>query len=87
MLNQLTGECLPLEVEGMNPVVIEENGPESNSIFNMFEGEATIPNGENLAKKLDHQHKINNHDSPEYWDGVLAYLMNLKLPENRKERA
>jgi RNase H-like domain found in reverse transcriptase len=87
MLNWLAGECLPLEVEWMDPIIIEEDDHKSNLLFHVFEGEAIVPDGETLANKPDHQHKTYDHDSPEYWDEILAYLTSLNLPENCKWRA
>jgi hypothetical protein len=42
VLNRLTGECMPLEVEWADPIVVEYEGYESNLLLEAFEGEATI---------------------------------------------
>lgn len=52
VLNRATGECLPLEVKWLDPIVIEEDSRESNLIFRMFEGKAVVPNRESSADKL-----------------------------------
>jgi RNase H-like domain found in reverse transcriptase len=83
-LNHLTGECMPLEVEWADPIIIEYRGCKSNLSLKAFEGKATILNNEDSVEKLDHKHKVYDHDSPEHWDEILAYLMNLKLPEDCK---
>jgi hypothetical protein len=86
-LNHLTGKCMPLEVKWADPIVVEYEGYESNPLLKAFEREATLPDDESLAERLDHKHKTYDHDSADYWDKILAYLTNLKLPEDCKHHA
>jgi RNase H-like domain found in reverse transcriptase len=85
-LEHLMGECLPLEVHWTEPLVLDA-GRQSFETLEAFEGEVIMPDDDTAAEKLRHQHKAYKHDSPDYWNKILAYLTNLKLPEDRKRRS
>ena len=81
-LERLDGECKPLEVYWVTPIDIEEDQE-----FGVFESEIMDVDENSAAAKRDHPHKVYEHDTPEYWNELLAYLTSLKLPEDRTRRS
>jgi hypothetical protein len=84
-LNHLNGECKPLEVEWTKPTLVTAKVLDDELTFEAYEGEVSIPNEDESIRKLNHKHKTYEHNIPEYWNEILAYLSNLMLPENQKQ--
>ena len=89
-LSRVLGECLSLEVNwetdkalvpvGGNPLLFEgrvnvaENGDENADA-----------EGDEMADEQPHRGHLADNDSEEFWDAILRYLLELKLPEGKDE--
>ena len=89
-LSRVLGECLSLEVDwetdeplvpvGGNPLLFEGR-------VNMVENgdENADAEGNEMADEQPHRGHLADNDSEEFWDAILRYLLELKLPEGKDE--
>ena len=74
-LNQVPGEAKALECQWTSPQML---------LYDccwVYAGEAEEIDVEEESQKMDHCHLVQDKDSEDYWNKILAYLHLGKLPE------
>jgi len=82
-LSRVLGECLSLEVdwETSEPLIPVGGNLRVNVVENGDEN--ADAGGNEMADEQPHRGHLADNDSEEFWDAILHYLLELKLPEGK----